>query len=251
MSTKVAIVTGAAGDIGSTVVSGLIVEGVHVVAVDRDHHRLDGLARSLKERHGDGCVTQHVADVTKGDEVAAFVERAFEISKGVDYFFNNAGIEGRLAPIETYPDDLFDTVMTVNVKGVYLGLKHVLPRMRAGGSIVNTASTAGVAAAPNLAPYSASKAAVLGLTRSVAVEAAKNGVRINAVCPGFVESRMMERVETAAFGKPGHDAFLPMIPMGRFARPNEIAEMVLFLLSQRSSYTTGSLFTVDGGYTAA
>jgi len=251
MSKKVAIVTGAAGDIGSKVVAGLTADGIHVFAVDRDEARVNVLARAMQDLHGTACVTPHVADVTRSDEVSAFAARAFEINQGVDYFFNNAGIAGRPSPIQDYPDDEFDAVMTVNVKGVFLGLKHVLPRMRDGGAIVNTASTAGLVAAPNLAPYAASKAAVLGLTRSVAVEAATRAVRINAVCPGFVDSRMTERLETEIFGKPGHDPFLGMIPMGRFAQPTEIAEMVLFLLSPRSVYCTGGVFTVDGGYTAA
>jgi NAD(P)-dependent dehydrogenase (short-subunit alcohol dehydrogenase family) len=195
------------------------------------------------------------ADVTRSEDVKAYVRTAIETYGRIDCFFNNAGIEGKVAPTADYDEAVFDAVIGVNVKGVFLGLRHVLPEMiRQGGrAVVNTASVAGLVATPGMPAYVASKHAVIGLTKAAAGEVARQGIRVNAVCPGPVDTRMIHALEEQL--SPGNPAavaerYRSVIPSGRYTTVEEIASMVLFLCSDLASNITGGQFVVDGGRTA-
>src|SRR5438270_509198 len=190
---KVAIVTGAAGVIGTATIRLLAERGARIVAVDRSERDLKAAVMALPAAAEALAIT---ADVTSEDEVSQYVRAAVDKFGTVDIFYNNAGIEGEIAPITKYPLETFRRVLDVNVVGVFLGLKHVLPVMlkQNKGSIVNTASIAGLIGSPEVAAYSASKHAVIGLTKSAALECTTTGVRVNCVCPGLIDSRMLSAI---------------------------------------------------------
>lgn len=248
---RVALITGAGGDIGRATACRLAAEGARIFAVDRDGDALDATVAAVRDAGGDAAGT--VADVTVAADAARYARTAAtQFGDGaIDAFFNNAGIEGPIAAATELDDDRFDAVIAVNVRGVYLGMKHVIPHMREGSAIVNTGSTGSLFGTPNLAAYVASKHAVLGLTRSVAKEVAEHGIRINAVCPGPVEGRMMSSIEDGlGSGPERHDEFAASVPMRRYAQPDEIAAVVAFLLSADAGYVTGAAYPVDGGQRA-
>ena len=185
------------------------------------------------------------ADVTKSAEVRDYVKAALDAYGSIDCFFNNAGIEGKWAHTAEYDEDMFDAVIGVNVKGVFLGLRHVLPVMlqQKRGAIVNTASVAGLVATPGMPAYVASKHAVIGLTKTTAGEVARQGIRVNAVCPGPVDTRMIHSLEAQL--NPSDPAsisrrYQSAIPMGRYVNPEEIANTVLFLCSDLASATAAA-----------
>src|SRR6202022_763532 len=188
-------------------------------------------------------------------EVQNYVKAALDAYGAIDCFFNNAGIEGKWAHTAEYDEDMFDAVIGVNVKGVFLGLRHVLPVMlqQKRGAIVNTASVAGLVASPGMPAYVASKHAVIGLTKTAAGEVARSGVRVNAVCPGPIDTRMIHSLESmlspddpASVGS-RHQA---NIPIGRSGTTEEVANLVIFLSSSLASNITGAQYVVDGGRTA-
>ena len=249
---KVALVTGAAGDIGSATIRLLLARGARVVGVDSDKPTLRRLGEDLDASDG---FTTIDADVTDEAAVRGFVAKTRETYGGIDVFFNNAGIEGPVRPIPEYPLSDFLRVINVNVVGVFLGLKHVIPAMlhRGGGSIINTSSTAGVTGSPGVCAYNASKHAVIGLTRSAATEWASRGIRINCISPGLIASRMMTSLEEG-FGL-GRSCevrtrLTESIPAGRYGDPSEVATLVAFLASDDARYLHGAVFTADGGRTA-
>ncbi|NEW27107.1 SDR family NAD(P)-dependent oxidoreductase [Nocardia cyriacigeorgica] len=242
----VTIITGAAGTIGSAVADALADDLGALVLVDRDPDGLAAAAEKLSDRVD---IVTVAADVTSEADVARYVEVAGSHGE-ITGFVNNAGIEGWIGPLADYPGPAFDAVLAVNVKGVFLGLKHALRRMNSGGSVVNMASTAGLRGGANMAAYVASKHAVVGLTRAAAMEAARAGIRVNAVCPAGVEGRMIESIQSSmSVTAPAGDG-LSQKPMDRLARPDEIAASVRFLLSTDSSFITGETLAVDGGRTA-
>jgi NAD(P)-dependent dehydrogenase (short-subunit alcohol dehydrogenase family) len=250
---KVAVVTGAAGVIGSATIRLLAERGARVVAVDRREQDLQTAIRDLPASAQTLAVS---ADVTDEDEVADYVRAAVEKFGTVDVFYNNAGIEGDIAPITKYSLQTFRRVIDVNVVGVFLGLKHVLPVMlkQNSGSIINTASIAGLIGSQDIAVYSASKHAVIGLTKSAALECAGSGVRVNCVCPGLIDSRMLSAIIEGR--NPGNapvpnDKIVERIPARRLGHASEVASIVAFLASDEASYVSGSAYTVDGGRTAS
>lgn len=250
---RVAIVTGAAGGIGLAACERFASEGASVVAVDLATTDL-GAAVSAAESAG-GAALAVGADVTKADEVAGYVQAAMDNFGRVDVLFNNAGIEGAYAPMVDQTEAAFDQVMAVNVRGVWLGIKYAVPAMIAsgGGSVVNTASVAGLFGSRGISPYSASKHAVAGLTKSAALELATSGVRVNAVCPAPIETRMMRSLEIFIGGENADDirkALAERLPAQRYGEPHEVAALVAFLASDDASYITGSLYPIDGGYSA-
>ena len=188
------------------------------------------------------------ADVSKEEDVQRYVAETVAAFGTVDVFFNNAGLEGKVAPIVDQKTEDFDRVMAINVRGCWLGLKHVLPLMYAkkSGSVINTSSIGGLVAGPMpVSPYVTSKFAIHGMTRVVANEAAAYQVRVNSVHPSPVNTQMMRSLEQGAGAS--QEAIASAIPLGRYAESEDIANMVLFLASEKSSFVTGSQFRVDGG----
>lgn len=250
---QVALITGAANGIGRATALSFAKAGARVVAIDRDTAGAEKVAAEIKAAGGTAIAKG--ADVSKSKDVVGYVKAAMDSYGRIDCFFNNAGIEGKVAPITEYDEDTFDQVLAINVRGVFLGLKYVLPVMlqQKSGAIVNTASVAGMVGTPQLSAYVASKHAVLGLTKSASGEVARSGVRINAVCPGPIDTRMIHSLEAqynpadpAAVEQRYHAA----IPAGRYGTAQEVADMVLFLCSSHAGYVTGAQFVVDGGRTA-
>ncbi len=246
---KVAVVTGAAGEIGSATIRLLAERGARIVAIDRDG---DGLKRTVGDLPASTLAI--TADVSREDDVASYVKQAADAAGRIDVFFNNAGIEGDIAPITHYPLDTFRRVLDVNVVGVFLGMKHVLPVMTAqnSGSIINTASIAGMIGSAHIAAYTASKHAVIGLTRSAALECTQTNVRVNCVCPGLINSRMLSAITTGRNGgkpMPAEKA-ADRIPARRLGLAKEVAAVVAFLASDDASYVSGASYPIDGGRTA-
>jgi NAD(P)-dependent dehydrogenase (short-subunit alcohol dehydrogenase family) len=249
LSGLVAVITGAGGEIGAATARLMAARGAQIVGIDRDAASMTVLGNEL----GNGFRAV-VADVTDEAAVKAYVATALETHGRIDIFFNNAGIEGPVHPIGDYPLDAFRKVVDVNLIGVFLGLKHVVPVMMAAGkgSVINTSSVAGLTGTAGISPYNATKHAVIGITRSVAAEAGPKGVRVNSINPGPIASRMMSSLETglgAGDATAVHGALQGMIPAGRYGTPEEVAALVAFLGSEDSRYINGAVMTVDGGFT--
>jgi NAD(P)-dependent dehydrogenase (short-subunit alcohol dehydrogenase family) len=249
---KVAVVTGAAGVIGAATIRLLAERGARIVAVDRKPQELQTAIKDLPAAAQALAIT---ADVSDEDEVAAYVRAATDTFGAIDVFYNNAGIEGDIAPITKYSLETFRRVLDVNVVGIFLGMKHVLPVMlqQNSGSIINTASIAGLIGSADIAVYTASKHAVIGLTKSAALECAATGVRVNCVCPGLIDSRMLSAIIEGR--NPGNAPvpnarIVERIPARRLGHASEVASIVAFLASDEASYVSGSAYTVDGGRTA-
>ena len=246
---RVAVITGGAAGFGLAVARQLLDEDVRVVIVDRDQAALEQAATEL------GDVSAVLADVSVEADVARYMATACERHGTVDLFFNNAGIEGRLTPMTEMDVADFDRVIAVNTRGAFLGLREALRIMKPQGSgaIVNTASRAGVRGGRTFGAYVASKHAVIGLTKCAALEGAPFGVRVNAVAPGDIDTRMARDLarqidpddpESAA------RAIAARIPLGRYGEADEVARLVVWLLSDEASYVTGSTHMIDGGLTA-
>lgn len=241
---KTAIVTGAAAGIGRAVSLQLAARGAEVVLVDRDGAGADETLRQVSEADGKAQVIE--ADVSRSDDMARIVEAATSTGRAIDCLFNNAGIEGKIAPIWELDEADFDRVIAVNVKGAFLALRHVLPVMKqaGAGTVVNTASIAGLGGSPNISPYITSKHAVIGMTRATAAEVGRFGIRVNAVCPGPVATRMMDSIDAQRIG-----IGAPPPNSKTYADVDDIAGLVIFLLSDLSRNITGASFASDGGRT--
>src|SRR3954471_17622838 len=249
---RVAVVTGAAGVIGTATIKLLAERGARIVAIDR---READLKTAIRDLPASAEALALAADVTQEDEVAAYFRAAVDKFGTIDAFYNNAGIEGDIKPIHQYSLESFRRVLDVNVVGVFLGMKHVLPVMlkHNKGSIINTASIAGLMGSPHIAVYSASKHAVIGLTKSAAWECTGTGVRVNCVCPGLIDSRMLSTILQRRNGGNApmpNEKMVERIPARRLGQGSEVASIVAFLASDEASYVSGSPSTVDGGRTA-
>jgi NAD(P)-dependent dehydrogenase (short-subunit alcohol dehydrogenase family) len=247
---KVALITGGGGGIGRATALGFALRGAKVMVVDADADSAQASVDIIAQRGGAAAFVQ--ADVTQSASVRDYVAKTLATYGRIDAFFNNAGIEGKVTPTQDYDEDTFDQVIAVNLKGVFLGLRHVLPVMlqQRSGAIVNTASVAGLFGAPGMPAYVASKHGVLGLTKVASTDVAALGVRVNAVCPGPVETRMMRSLESQRNpNDPSsvHAAYAAGIPTGRYAQPEEIAGAVLYLCSDLSADVTGTHIVIDGG----
>ena len=223
------------------------------MVVDKDAAGAERTAGTIQQQGGQAKF--HIADVTKSADVQAYVKATLDAFGKIDCFFNNAGIEGKVTPIAEYDEAMFDQVIGINVKGVFLGLRHVLPVMlkQNSGAVVNTASVAGLVATPGMSAYVASKHAVIGLTKAAAGEVARRGVRVNAVCPGPIDTRMIHSLESQLNpSDPGSvgDRYQASLPIGRYGTAEEVANVVLFLCSDLAGNVTGAQYVVDGGRTA-
>ena len=246
---KAMLVTGAAGAIGFATCEILAREGARVMLVDIDREGLERRTAELKTA-GHEAVAFH-ADIAEEDQVKAYAQAALDAFGQVDGFFNNAGIEGKLAPTHEYPVDEFDKVLRVNMRGMFLGLRHVLPDMvrRGSGAVVNTASIGSERGLAGACAYNAAKHGAVGLTRTAASEVAQKGVRVNCVMPGVIETpllvgmleQMFDNVE-AGMKKLGEVATL-----NRVGQPREVGDVVSFLLSDEASYVNGAKWEIDGG----
>ena len=253
---KVALLTGAAGGIGSATALLMARSGAKLALVDRDSAPLEDLTGQLVAAGADDAdILVRSADVTSADEVGVAVADTVSELGGLHVVFCNAGIEGDVSRIEDYEPATFERVLSVNVTGVWLTMRFAIPALRAagGGSIINTASGLGLVGLAGLAAYVASKHAVLGLTRTAALELAEEDIRVNAVCPGPTRTRMMDSLEQLAEPTDPEGArrlYESGIPMKRYGTPEEVAEFVCFLASDASSFVTGAAFPIDGGVTA-
>jgi NAD(P)-dependent dehydrogenase (short-subunit alcohol dehydrogenase family) len=247
-SGKVALVTGAGSGIGRASAQAFANAGASVVVADVVVAGGEETVQLIKKAGGEASFVQ--ADVSKASEVEALVRHTVETYGRLDYAHNNAGIEGAAAGTVDHPEDVWDRVIAINLKGVWLCMKYEIPEMlkQGGGAIVNTASVAGLTGSAGSIAYTASKHGVVGLTRATALEYAKQGIRVNAVCPGGVRTAMVERV---IGGDPTIEAYITALePMGRLAAPEEVAQAVVWLCSDTSSFVTGVPMPVDGGWTA-
>lgn len=250
LAERVAVITGAGSGIGQAMAALFAREGARVLAADVDGTAAEATAATIIAAGGI-CEARKV-DVIEPEQVRGMIERAVELYGRVDILCNNAGIGSTTDVIDCEPDD-WDRVMAVNVKSVYLGCKYVLPHMirQGGGVIVNTASVAGMVGIVKRASYSASKGAVIALTRQIAMDFVEHGIRVNCVCPGTVDSpwvgRLLNQADDPATARA---SLVARQPMGRLGTPEEVAAAALYLASDDAAFITGTGLVIDGGLTA-
>jgi len=250
-NTKVAVVTGAASGIGRATALAFAREGANVVVSDVATQGGEETVRLIKEAGGEATFVK--CDVSQAEEVKALVTRAVDTYGRLDYDINIAGIEGTPAPTADYPEDVWSKVIGINLTGPYLCMKYAIPQMltQGAGVIVNMASILGVVGFATAGAYAAAKHGLVGLTKVAALEYATQGIRVNAVCPGFIETPMvMERGLAAGSHPEVYQQIAALHPMKRLGKPEEIAAGVVWLCSEAASFVTGQTLIVDGGYTA-
>ncbi|MBY5392858.1 glucose 1-dehydrogenase [Rhizobium leguminosarum] len=245
---KTAFITGAGSGIGRATAFAFADAGANVAVVDINPTAAAETVKRIEE--SGGKATAIPCDVTNSDQVKAAVDRCVQAFGALNFAFNNAGIEQGVVPLTEVSEELFDRLFAINVKGVYLCMKHQIPVMdrSGGGVIINTASTAGVLSIRNQGSYCATKYAVVALSKSTALEVAGAKIRINALCPGITDTPMIERVSG---GTPeGRTRLIGQEPVGRFARPEEMARATMWLCSDDGAFITGAALNIDGGQSA-
>ncbi|MFD1067662.1 SDR family NAD(P)-dependent oxidoreductase [Oceanobacillus locisalsi] len=249
---KVILITGAAGEIGKKTAQLFHKKGAKLALVDIDKKALEDATHELGLNNS--LLIQ--ADVTNEKEVKNYVEQTIEVFGNIDVFFNNAGISGKLAEITEVKTEDLEKTIDINMKGVFYGLKYVLQIMKRqnDGVVINTSSVAGLNGSLFLSPYSATKHAVIGLTKTAALEVAKYNIRVNAICPSPVDTELMSELDkekNPENPKKARESYSKKIPLGRYATSEEIANLVAFLSSNQSSFITGGSYLIDGGQTAS
>ncbi len=250
---KTALVTGATGGIGEAIAKRFLEEGSNVMLVGRSSEKLDATVGRLG---GSGNIATSVADAADETATAAAIAAAVESFGGLDILVANAGTNGTAGPVEAQTVEVFEEILRTNVIGVWLALKHGIEAMKTngGGSIIGLSSITGVIGFPGFSPYVASKHAVYGLVKTAALEQGESGIRVNAIGPGPIDNQLMQFVaeqlapNNAAEMRTGIEQ---MVPMKRYGTNEEVANLALFLASDESSYCTGGMYLVDGGFTAA
>jgi 3-oxoacyl-[acyl-carrier protein] reductase len=249
LANKVALITGAGSGMGKSAALIFAVEGAKVAAVDVAEAQVKETVAEIAKRGGDAIAIR--ADVSKSEDVKRMIDDTVARFGGLNIMYNNAGIEGESNFMSNMTEDQFDRVIAINLRGVFLGMKYALPHLikAGGGSIINQASIAGMIAVRGGAAYSASKAGVIALTRVAALEYGRYNIRVNAICPGAIETPMAQRIRQ---GQPPNPKAIQRISvLGRMAEPEEIAKVALFLASDDSSFATGAPFVIDGGWTVS
>jgi NAD(P)-dependent dehydrogenase (short-subunit alcohol dehydrogenase family) len=245
LSGKAAIITGAEGSIGMATARTFVAEGARVCLTGLSAYDLAAGAAELGP-----AASWLVADVTDSAQVKSAVADAAAEFGRLDVVVSNAGISGVIAPVADYPEDVFDQVLAVHVRGSFLVCKHAMPHLDRGASVIITSSVVGLTADPGICAYATAKHALVGLMRTLAKEAAPRGIRVNTIHPGPVDNEFQHSIEVAATGEPAERAaalFDTFIPLARHARPDEVARAMLFLASDESSFVTGATLAVDGG----
>lgn len=243
---KVALITGGGSGIGRATCLLFAREGATVVVADYVAEGGHETVRQIKATGGEAAFVQ--ADVSKSADVQNMIATAAKTYGRVDVLFNNAGIEGPSTKIANYKEDDWDRVIAIDLTSVYLGMKYVIPKMieQGGGAIISTASVAGLVGFPGSGAYAAAKAGVVNMTRMVALEYADKNIRVNCICPGIIDTPMVDRV----VGSRPKERVIKAEPIGRLGKPEDIANAALFLASDESSFATGAPFIIDGGYIA-
>lgn len=248
MNGKICIITGGAGSIGLASTSLLLQEGARVMLVGHNEENLVRAAKTLNT--GADFLRTVKANVADAQETQNYINQTVATWGKIDVLFSHAGISGVVKPVTEYPEEVFDEVMAVNVRGSFLACKYGLPHMNEGSSVIITSSIMGVTADPGVCAYAVSKHALIGLMRTVAKEAAPRKIRVNALAPGPIDNSFQSKIEerlTEIVGEDGTEFLNRVIPLARHGGAEEIARSVLFLASDQSSFSTGSVFMADGG----
>lgn len=251
LKNKSIVITGGAGGIGLATAQKMLEEGAdEILLVDLEEDRLKEASAELNSEE----VYFIAADVSKNDGVKKYTEKAIDLFGKIDVLFLNAGIEGVVKPLSEYPENTFDKVMDVNVKGVWLGMKYAFPYMKenGGGSIIITSSVAGLEGTPNVIGYVTSKHATIGAMKVGALEGAEDNIRVNTIHPSPVDNRMMRSLEEGfapGAAEAAKEEFEQSIPLGRYGTNEDMADLVLFLASDESKFITGAQYVIDGGMT--
>ncbi len=250
LADRVALITGAGSGMGRAAALLFAGEGARIAPVDIDERAASATARDITASGGNAIAVR--ADVSRSDDAQAMVAAKIDKLGAPDIVYNNAGIEGESAFMAQMSEDAFDRVIAINLRGVWLGMKYALPHMvkKGGGTIINTASVAGLVAIRGATAYCAAKAGVIALTRVAALEYGRYNIRVNCICPGTIDTPMVRRVQQQSEGELPQRALGPSASvLGRAAQPEEIARVALFLASDDASFATGAPFVVDGGWT--